>query len=124
MHAEPVLIVPAWIMKYYILDLTAGQFAGALAGGAGPHGLHGLLEEPDASDRDISLDDYRAQGVMAALDAVSPIVPGRRVHACGYCLGGTMLAIAAATMARDDDDAARQPSRCSRRRPISPRPAS
>ena len=41
---------------------------------------------------------------MAALDAVSKIVPNRKVHATGYCLGGTLLTIAAATMGRDGDD--------------------
>ena len=44
--------------------------------------------------------DYRARGVMSALDAVAAIVPGRGIHSVGYCLGGTILAIAAATMAR------------------------
>jgi len=52
----------------------------------------------------VSLDDYRREGVMGALDAVSDIIPGRKIHACGYCLGGTILSIAAATMARDGDD--------------------
>jgi polyhydroxyalkanoate synthase len=49
------------------------------------------------------MEDYRQLGVMAALDTVSGIVPKQKVHAVGYCIGGTMLAIAAATMARDGD---------------------
>jgi polyhydroxyalkanoate synthase len=52
----------------------------------------------------LSLDDYRKLGVAAAVDAVSAIVPNRKIHAAGYCLGATLLAIAAAAMARDEDD--------------------
>jgi polyhydroxyalkanoate synthase subunit PhaC len=62
------------------------------------------VDQPDAEHRDLSLEDYRKRGVMAALDAVTTIVPDTPVHAVGYCLGGTILAIAAATMARDGDD--------------------
>lgn len=59
---------------------------------------------PGPEDRDLSLDDYRTFGIMDALDTIGAVQPGAKVHACGYCLGGTLLAIAASEMARRQDD--------------------
>mgnify|MGYP003670946725 CR=1 FL=1 len=55
---------------------------------------------PSADDHDLSLNDYRRMGVMDALEAINAICPDRKVHATGYCLGGTLLSIAASAMAR------------------------
>ncbi|MDN5787648.1 hypothetical protein [Pseudorhodobacter sp.] len=62
------------------------------------------MDKPQASDRDLTLDNYRCLGVMEALDVIGQIVPDQKVQAVGYWLGGTLVSIAAAAMLRDGDD--------------------
>ena len=102
-YKEPILIVPAWIMKYYILDLSPENSMVKWLVSKGHTVFIVSWRNPGSEDRNLSMDDYYRKGAMAAIDSVSRVLPKTKIHLMGYCLGGTLAMITAAALAVKKD---------------------
>lgn len=101
---RPLLIIPPWINKFYIMDLQPKNSM-----------LKWMVEQghtvfvvswinPDETYRDVRFEDYVTEGVVTAVDAVEQATGESDINAIGYCIGGTLLAIALAYMKAEDDE--------------------
>jgi polyhydroxyalkanoate synthase subunit PhaC len=95
----PLLIVPPWINKFYILDLTPDKSFIKWCVDQGVTVFVVSWVNPDARLSQKSFEEYMREGVIAALDAVEAMTGEKQVNAVGYCVGGTLLAVTLAYLA-------------------------
>jgi polyhydroxyalkanoate synthase len=98
-YARPLLIIPPWINKYYILDLRGNNSFIRWAVEQGHTVFVISWVNPDERLAHKSFDDYLTEGAFAALDAVERATGEPNANVIGYCLGGTLLASALAHLA-------------------------
>ena len=102
-YARPLLFVPPWINKFYVLDLNREK---SFVRWAVAQGLTVFIiswVNPDESQAELGFDAYMHEGLLAALDAIEDATGEKRVAAAGYCVGGTLLAATLAYMAAKGD---------------------
>ncbi len=101
---RPLLIVPPWINKFYILDLRPKNSFIRWAVDQGLTVFVVSWVNPDENLARKSFDDYMLEGPIAALGAIERATGEREVNAIGYCIGGTLMAATVAWMAAKGDD--------------------
>ena len=103
-HKTPLVIFPPWINKFYILDLKEQNSFIKFAVSQGFTVFVVSWVNPDETYRDVGIETYVKEGVFAAVEAVLEITGTKKVNAIGYCIGGTLLTIALAHMAKHGDE--------------------
>src|SRR5258708_17310053 len=101
---RPLLIVPPWINKFYVLDLQPKNSFIKCAVDQGHTGFAISWVNPDEKLAEKGFENYMLEGPLAALDAIESATGEHNVNAIGYCLGGTLFASTAAYLAAKGDD--------------------
>jgi polyhydroxyalkanoate synthase len=103
-YEVPILFIPPWINKYYILDL---QPKNSMVNYLLEQGFQVFMiswKNPDASMEDTKFEDYMTKGPLAAAEVVKDITGSEKINPVGYCVGGTLLAVTLAYLAVSDDE--------------------
>ena len=103
-YKQPLLIIPPWINKFYILDLQPKNSFIKWAVAQGYTVFVVSWVNPDERQADKTFEDYMKEGIFAALDAIEKATGERQVSAIGYCIGGTLLTATLSLMAARGDD--------------------
>jgi polyhydroxyalkanoate synthase len=103
-HQRPLLIIPPWINKFYILDLTPEKSFIRWAVAQGQTVFVVSWVNPDEKLAEKTFADYLTEGVLAAVDAVTKATGQPDMNAIGYCIGGTLLAAGLGYMAAQGDE--------------------
>ncbi len=101
--ARPLVIVPPWINKFYVLDLNSEK---SFVRWAVSQGITVFLiswVNPDERHKSYDFETYMRNGIFKAIDCAKDITGSTDVHAAGYCVGGTLLAVTLAYMAATND---------------------
>src|SRR5580698_2291662 len=101
---RPLLIVPPWINKFYVLDLTQEKSFIKWCVDQGITVFVISWVNPNAHLAKKSFNEYMHEGPLAALDAIKQATGEDKVHTAGYCVGGTLLSITLAYTAAHKDD--------------------
>ncbi len=99
-HQIPLLIIPPWINKYYILDMKPKNSMVKYLVDQGYTVFIVSWINPDGSYRDVGIDTYLEEGLLTAIDVVRDISSEDKINMVGYCVGGTLLTMGLAWMAK------------------------